>query len=459
MASIFKPKGRDTRNHPYWIEYTDENGKRSRVRGYTDKSATQQKAHELETRARMIRDGLLEPIAEERKDHERRSVKEHVEDFREDMLARNVTFAQARLVCYRINRVFALGKIERLSDIRPSVVQSAIAAIRDEGKSAKTCNDTLAAVKQFCGWARMDRRIAENPIEHLKGYNKALDRRHDRRALTDDELRKLFAAAERGKVRQGMTGQERALIYRVAALTGLRKSEIASLKPESFNLEAAHPTVTVEAAFSKHRREDEIPLAGDLVPLLQEHLETRQKGQPAFSLPTRNNYMACLQADLKAAGIPYETPRGYADFHALRHTFVSRLAKSTAPPKVVQDLARHSDPRLTFNVYGHIGIADHAKALNELPSLGNVSVVADKQEACLAATGTGNDQYSGQYICSESATEGDTKGHGRTQTSQNSTRSKSNKLARIGTVRQGDAGKGKNGEMATPTGFEPVLPA
>ena len=52
-----------------------------------------------------------------------------------------------------------------------------------------------------------------------------------------------------------------------------------------------------------------------------------------------------LRRDLEAAGIPYRTAEGIADFHALRHTYASRLVRHGVSVKVAQDLARHSDPR------------------------------------------------------------------------------------------------------------------
>jgi hypothetical protein len=41
----------------------------------------------------------------------------------------------------------------------------------------------------------------------------------------------------------------------------------------------------------------------------------------------------------------------YADFHALRKTFITNLSKSGVSPKMAQSLARHSDINLTMNVY------------------------------------------------------------------------------------------------------------
>ena len=59
-----------------------------------------------------------------------------------------------------------------------------------------------------------------------------------------------------------------------------------------------------------------------------------------------------LQKDLKAAGIPYIDESGrYADFHALRYTFNTWLQTNGLLPRMAQELMRHSDRRLTDQVY------------------------------------------------------------------------------------------------------------
>ena len=59
-----------------------------------------------------------------------------------------------------------------------------------------------------------------------------------------------------------------------------------------------------------------------------------------------------LKKDLKAAGIQYIDESGrYADFHALRYTFNTWLQTNGVPPRMAQELMRHSDRRLTDQVY------------------------------------------------------------------------------------------------------------
>jgi integrase len=97
-----------------------------------------------------------------------------------------------------------------------------------------------------------DRRASESPIEHLKGL-KVLkkDRRHDRRALEPDEVRRLLEVTRAAPERFGMTGHQRVMLYRLAIETGLRANELRSLKVSSFDLENC--TVAVEDAFTKNK--------------------------------------------------------------------------------------------------------------------------------------------------------------------------------------------------------------
>lgn len=41
-------------------------------------------------------------------------------------------------------------------------------------------------------------------------------------------------------------------------------------------------------------------------------------------------------------------------FHALRHTFATRMLEANVPAKVVQDVLGHADVTLTLNTYSHV---------------------------------------------------------------------------------------------------------
>lgn len=59
------------------------------------------------------------------------------------------------------------------------------------------------------------------------------------------------------------------------------------------------------------------------------------------------------------------------DFHALRHTFISNLARAGVHPRNAQALARHSTIDLTMNVYTHVAMDDLATDVEQLPAMGD----------------------------------------------------------------------------------------
>ena len=60
-----------------------------------------------------------------------------------------------------------------------------------------------------------------------------------------------------------------------------------------------------------------------------------------------------IKLDLEDIGVPYKTEDGVADFHALRHTFISGLTGGNIPMADVMALARHSDIKMTMR-YSHV---------------------------------------------------------------------------------------------------------
>ncbi len=69
----------------------------------------------------------------------------------------------------------------------------------------------------------------------------------------------------------------------------------------------------------------------------------------------------------KSDFLRYKDSKGlYADFHAMRHTFIMNLCRANVSPKTAQALARHSDIRLTMNVYTHIDQQEQVAAIGML---------------------------------------------------------------------------------------------
>jgi integrase len=243
-----------------------------------------------------------------------------------------------------------------------------------DGLSIQTQNFYLNAMKQFCRWMVQNRRTDTNPLAHLAGGNVKLDRRHDRRPLSEEQLQSLLSATSASKmVFRGLTGPDRAMIYFTAMATGLRAAELGSLAPRNFDLGVSPPVVYVKPGYVKNRQEVTQPLTPELAKALGAYLAHRPSNELLWPGTWYRAAAKALKIDLEAAGIPYviQGPFGplYADFHALRHSFIALLDRAGVTVKQAMQLARHSDPRLTMARYGRAQLCDLGAAVEALPAL------------------------------------------------------------------------------------------
>lgn len=170
------------------------------------------------------------------------------------------------------------------------------------------------------------------------------------------------------------------------------------------------PTVRIDATNEKARRGAVLPLPPDVALVLREFLIdipadmllwpgrwAAQKRAGQFRKrdleAARNEWLSSLPDSKKEAAeqsdfLRYEDSDGrFADFHALRHTFLSRRGRSGASPKVMQKLARHSTVELTLGRYTHANLHDLNAAVEALSPLQQSADIQDRPVS-LQATGT-----------------------------------------------------------------------
>ncbi len=190
------------------------------------------------------------------------------------------------------------------------------------------------------------------------------------------------------------------MLYRLALETGFRAKEILSLSRQSFDLDSDPPTITVEAACSKHRREDVQPIRQSFAEHLREWLRAAPEAGPVFPVGHKDYVGRMFKQDLEAAGIPRCNEQGLVDMHSLRHTFISRLAANNVHPSVAKELARHSTIAMTMDVYTHSYMESQRDALESLPEFPD----DDPAETRAVATGTDDaephfgDEYVAPYV-------------------------------------------------------------
>ena len=396
---------------------------------FKDKTASRQRLAELERKAEQSDSGLLDPFEKSRKE----PLADHVAAFRQHLESKGNSGQHVALTVARCEAAFFGCGFKLLGHLDADKVANWLKQRRDEAKAAKqrwdelkaakqldaktskskpfgiaSSNHHLVAVKGFGNWLVKARRLERNPFAHLSRLNGKADLRVERRALEPEELARLIEATEHSATTfRGLAGPNRAALYVVASMTGLRANELASLTALSFDFQSNPPTVTVEAASEKSGRGATLPLHPFAADKVSRLLASRQQppATPKIKSPVETLWPGTwskkaaemfrrdldearaiwlaevekiideherqgeLQRRTDSSFLKPENSSGEtADFHALRHTFITMLASSGVHPKVAQQLARHSTITLTMDRYSHTKLADLTAAVGTLPT-------------------------------------------------------------------------------------------
>ena len=369
MASIHKrTRDKGKKNKPYYIQYFDHEGKRQTAKGFTDKGLTEQLAAKLENEVLLRRRGMIDPAQERLLAVKQAPIAEALATFERSM--DNTTAKHRKLTMTRVRRLVEASGFRSLGEMDAEKVEASLKQIRlADDLGARTYNHYLQAIDEFGKWLVESKRLLANPVAGVERLNAETDVRHKRRALSpEDVFRLVESARSSGQDIQGYGGELRARAYLMSFFTGLRRQELGSLTPRSFRLDDDQPILTVEAACSKHRRKDTLPMHPELVLMVREWVRDLAPDDLLFPLIERKKTWLMVKKDLERVGIPYETHEGIADFHAAgRHSHITGLLRNGATLVEARELARHADVRMTMK-YTHIGLADQAEALAGLPA-------------------------------------------------------------------------------------------
>ena len=266
---------------------------------------------------------------------------------------------EAAARCRRVIEALGATSIDHLT---PAAVQGDLASRRRQGLSPTTSNHYLKQLKAFIAWLIREGKARNHPLKHVR---KLAEAQGTRRALTPEELEKLLKVTHAGPDRFGMTGSDRAMLYRFAVETGLRADELRRLRVADFDFGGR--TVTVRPKPGQPRpKVREIahqPIRADTAEEMMKLWSGRDPVGPAFRVPASVSKMFAV--DLEDAGIPRTDPAGRVlVFHSLRHTFGTDLARSGAYPAVAQRLMRHRAVQMTMAYYTHV-LSDDAQAAVE----------------------------------------------------------------------------------------------
>ena len=405
--------GKRQKTKRFYVDFVDHYNRRHRVPGFTEKRSTQALADNIMSLVSIKMAGQ-QPGVELQKwlevapttllqnlcrwgllDHQRleggKLLRQHFLDWRQSLVAGGSTVSHLKALCPRVEKIIKECGFSTISDIDPVKVECYLSQLRDRGVeitlkqidretgkpkvkttriSKATYNHFVRAIRQFCKWLVDTDKIERSPVRILKKIMVTDDdQRRPARVLSLEEVRKLIQTTSQAEDYRGIPGRERSLIYLLANESGLRANEIRQLKISDLDFEAL--TLEVRPEIAKGRKFAVLPLRASTAAMIQEHTKHRLSASRVFNMPAQPHLM--IKADLERAGILYKTEAGIAHFHAQRHNFATALDMAAMSAKTAQTLMRHSDPRLTLNIYTHGVAAQERAAIEALPNLSTPS--------------------------------------------------------------------------------------
>lgn len=86
------------------------------------------------------------------------------------------------------SRLFRECRFQSLRDISRDAMEQWLVERKNKGMAARTRNSYLQAIRGFCNWCTATDRMAVNPLAKVKKADGNVDRRRQRRAMTEAEL-------------------------------------------------------------------------------------------------------------------------------------------------------------------------------------------------------------------------------------------------------------------------------
>lgn len=347
MASILKRSRKP--GAPWYVVYNDATGKQRWVKGYTDHTETKKLANDLENQKTKIQRGDIDPQQEARKVERARPAAVHVDDYEAHLKAKGVSDNHVAYTIADIRKCLDFTGVTHASGITAPMISRWVNTLRAGDDSHSTINRRVKSVQAWLRWLREHTGIAYTLNKFPRLPTKGKETRH-RRALTSGESALLLATAP----------AERKELYRFAMLTGARHTQASALAVKDLNFSQK----TVNLKPKGKDRTHIVPMHAALIGPLRKLCEGRGRDDLIFpGIPSKDRAAGLVRADCKAAGIDTT----HVDFHALRHTFITRLAEANVHPKVLQQLAGHASLETTLGFYVHFRRDDEHSAVALLP--------------------------------------------------------------------------------------------
>lgn len=266
--------------------------------------------------------------------------------------------------------------IVAVSEIENAAIQKYYNELRSEGKSYSQIINLHKLLNKFFGYAEMTGYIIKNPCRGLK-----ISKVDEEEIDEDDTIIETFSQEELNKLVDSIGNKKLRFIIKFAVLTGIRQGELLAAektditKNSTIKINKTLRNVKVYDNEKEHHYElkatkpksktsnREVPIPDILKPELKrlENLVAQEKLKLGEAYTDNNllfpsetgeyidakNLRRSWERAIKKANIPYKK------FHALRHTYATKLFENGTSILTVSRLLGHSSIKTT-EIYTHV---------------------------------------------------------------------------------------------------------
>jgi integrase len=238
-----------------------------------------------------------------------------------------------------------------LPEINTKAVQSFVAYLAT-GRSRKTVENVLLTLSSILRTAKAwDYACGSFSLTDITMPREGVKK--EQRCFTDEEVGKILAAAS----------EPFGTILAVTAVLGLRIGEVLALRLSDLDFsrkiirvrQSIDAATRLPQAVKSQASSADVPMPSQLGTRLRKHLQTHDGKTDLLFVNRRGRAFSANKLREKVLHpllVKLGIPRG--GFHSMRHGATSALLADGATPAVVQKQLRHSDPRITLGIYGHV---------------------------------------------------------------------------------------------------------
>ena len=262
-------------------------------------------------------------------------IDEFIESLKAKQASNNTIASYERDITKFSNYFEEKGK--KIFDLTKEDMLEYIEHLKEQGKSNPTISRCIASIKSLYRYLLNKNLVEENIVENIESPK--VDRK-DLMILTQEEIEKLLEQPNLSDLK----GQRDKAMLEVLYSTGIRVTELISLKLEDVNLTNGYIKV------KKKNSERHIPLGNLSLKCLKEYINKvrplliRTEEEKTLFINTngqkmtRQGYWKILKQYKEQAKIEKDiTP------HSIRHSFAVHMLQSGAEIKTVQELLGHTD--------------------------------------------------------------------------------------------------------------------